>query len=67
MKKYTCVNCGYVYDEKTGEPASKIPPGTPLESLPDDWECPDCGGGLERLGPKLRYLREMVDIEEVHE
>jgi len=42
MSKYECV-CGYVYDPAEGDPDSGIAPGTPFESIPDDWVCPVCG------------------------
>jgi len=42
MKKYICVNCGYIYDPENGDPMSKIPPGTAFEDLPSDWKCPMC-------------------------
>jgi rubredoxin len=32
----------YVYDPELGDPDNGIPPGTPLEDLPDDWLCPEC-------------------------
>lgn len=35
-KHWTCVVCGYVYDE-----------GIPFEELPEDWLCPLCGVGKE--------------------
>lgn len=43
MRKYICNVCGYIYDPAVGDPDSGIEPGTPFESLPDDWECPQCG------------------------
>lgn len=43
VKKYVCTVCGYVYDPEQGDPDSGIKPGTPFESLPDDWVCPVCG------------------------
>lgn len=43
MKKWLCAFCAHVYDEAIGDPARGIPAGTPLESLPEDWVCPDCG------------------------
>ena len=42
MKKYRCNWCGHIYDPAEGDPARAIPPGTPFESLPDTWRCPDC-------------------------
>lgn len=43
MKKYTCVLCGYVYDEAEGDPDGGIAPGTKFEDIPDTWVCPLCG------------------------
>jgi rubredoxin len=43
MKKWMCVNCGYVYDELLGDPANGLTPGTRWEDIPNDWICPDCG------------------------
>ena len=31
------------YDPAEGDPGSNIAPGTPFESLPAGWSCPDCG------------------------
>ena len=43
MKKYQCTICGYIYDPAKGDPDNGAAPGTPFESLPADWVCPDCG------------------------
>jgi len=43
MKKYTCVVCGYVYDEEKGDPDGGIAAGTKFEDIPDSWVCPVCG------------------------
>jgi rubredoxin len=40
--KYICINCGYIYDPKEGDPANNIEPGTLFDNLPDDWVCPIC-------------------------
>ena len=42
-KKYRCSVCSHVYDPAEGDPDNEIPPGTPFESLPDGWTCPECG------------------------
>ncbi len=42
MKKYMCVDCGFIYDEEAGLPAYGIPPGTLWDAIPDGWQCPDC-------------------------
>ena len=43
MEKWTCIVCGYVYDEAVGDPDSGIAPGTKFEDVPEDWVCPVCG------------------------
>jgi rubredoxin len=45
MKVWQCVVCGFIYDEAKGLPEEGIAPGTPWESIPEDWACPDCGVG----------------------
>jgi len=45
--KYVCMICGWVYDEKAGDPDNGIEPGTLFEDLPDDFTCPDCGMSKE--------------------
>lgn len=50
-QKYICTICDYIYDPAIGDPDSGIPPGTPFEELPDDWECPDCGVSKENFEP----------------
>lgn len=51
MKKWRCTVCGYEYDPEKGEPLSDTPPGTPFESLPDDWVCPMCGAPKSDFEP----------------
>jgi len=51
MEKWICQVCDYVYDPEEGDATQGIPPGTPFEDLPDDWECPDCGVGKEEFEP----------------
>ncbi|MDQ1718599.1 MAG: hypothetical protein QOE71_2501 [Pseudonocardiales bacterium] len=51
MSSYQCPVCGYLFDELRGHPREGFPAGTPWESVPDDWACPDCG------------VREKVDFE----
>lgn len=43
MDKYQCTVCGYIYNPEEGDPDSGIEPGTPFETLPDEWVCPVCG------------------------
>lgn len=47
MSKWECIVCGWIYDEKVGDPDSGIAAGTRWEDIPDDWLCPDCGVGKE--------------------
>lgn len=51
LKKYRCTVCGYVYDPTLGDPEGKIAPGTPFESLPEDWVCPVCGASKDLFEP----------------
>jgi rubredoxin len=43
LKRYRCLVCEHIYDPAVGDPDSGVAPGTPFESLPDTWICPDCG------------------------
>ncbi len=52
MKRYVCTICGYVYDPSNGDPENGINPGTPFESLPDEWTCPICGAGKDMFEPE---------------
>ena len=47
MKKWQCLICGFIYDERLGLPDDGIFPGTKWDEIPDDWMCPDCGVGKE--------------------
>lgn len=49
MKKWVCLVCGFVYDEAKGLPLEGIPAGTPWQSIPDSWACPDCGMSKARF------------------
>jgi rubredoxin len=51
MQKYVCDVCGYEYDPEAGDPERGITPGTPFESIPDDWVCPLCDAGKESFSP----------------
>lgn len=50
-KKYRCMTCEYTYDPALGDPDSGIAPGTPFESLPATWYCPDCGASKADFEP----------------
>jgi rubredoxin len=41
-RKWTCILCGFVYDEALGLPDEGIAPGTRWEDVPDSWTCPHC-------------------------
>ncbi|MDD3977589.1 thiamine pyrophosphate-dependent enzyme [Methanomicrobium antiquum] len=43
MLKWRCRICGYIYDEKTGEPATNTKPETLFKDLAVEWKCPVCG------------------------
>lgn len=49
LPKFQCNICGYVYDPAVGDSTQSIEPGTPFESLPDDWTCPECGAGKDEF------------------
>ncbi|MDR1351735.1 MAG: rubredoxin [Treponema sp.] len=51
MQKYVCNICGYEYNPAAGDPDGGIAPGTPFESIPDDWVCPACGVGKSDFSP----------------
>jgi len=51
MQKYVCDVCEWVYDPEAGIPEAGIAPGTPFEDLPDDFECPECGAGMDDFLP----------------
>ena len=40
---YICIVCGFIYDEAAGRPEDGISAGTVWASVPESWECPDCG------------------------
>ena len=52
MTRYVCDVCGWVYDPQQGDPDSDIAPGTPFESLPEDWVCPECGAEKDQFSPE---------------
>jgi rubredoxin len=54
MKVWQCIICGFIYDEAKGLPEEGIAAGTPWESVPETWQCPDCGAGKSDF--------EMVEI-----
>ncbi len=42
-QKWICTVCDHIYDPAEGDPEAGVAPGTPFESLPDNWVCPVCG------------------------
>jgi rubredoxin len=42
FKVWSCVLCGFIYDEAEGMPSDGIPPGTRWKDVPDEFGCPDC-------------------------
>ena len=61
--KYACQICGWEYDEDLGDPENGIAPGTLFEELPDDFECPLCGVGMEKT---LESPLDCKEIQLVH-
>ncbi len=46
-KLLRCIVCGYVYDERLGDPEHGIAPGTRWEEVPGSWICPECDEGKD--------------------
>lgn len=42
-KRHICNGCGYEYDELLGDPDNEVAINTSFASLPEDWQCPECG------------------------
>jgi rubredoxin len=49
MYQYQMVNCGYINNPERGDKKGKIPAGTLLAELSEDWHCPCCGAGPKRF------------------
>ena len=47
MKRYLCVVCGFIYDEKEGCPEEGIAAGTRWDDVPENWTCPECGASKD--------------------
>jgi rubredoxin len=52
LNEWECALCGYIYDPKIGDPEHGVDPGTPFETLPEDWVCPVCGA------PKDQFVKK---------
>ena len=50
-QKWICESCGFIYDPEEGDLDGGIEPGTPFESIPDDWFCPVCGARKKDFVP----------------
>lgn len=53
--KFICDICGYVYDEKLGDPENGIEAGTKWADMPEDWVCPLCGASQDEFSPAEDY------------
>lgn len=42
MSRWTCPECGWAYDEATGDAHEGFAPGTPWSHVPEDFFCPGC-------------------------
>ena len=51
MEKYICTNCGYVYDQDSGDPDNGVKPGTSFEDIHDEWVCPVCYVDKDQFDP----------------
>lgn len=49
MAKYVCEVCGWEYDPQMGLPEEGIEPGTPWETIPENFKCPLCGVGKNQF------------------
>jgi rubredoxin len=50
-QKWICESCGFIYDPSEGDLDGGIEPGTPFETIPDDWFCPVCGARKKDFVP----------------
>ncbi|MBW4617482.1 MAG: rubrerythrin family protein [Desmonostoc vinosum HA7617-LM4] len=50
-RKWICRQCSMIYDPTAGDPDSGIAPGTPFETIPEDWQCPICGASKKTFKP----------------
>ena len=50
-QKWICESCGFIYDPAEGDLDGGIEPGTPFETIPDDWFCPVCGARKKDFVP----------------
>ena len=50
-RQFICRACGFIYDEKDGDPDGGLVPGTRFEDIPEDWACPLCGVSKQDFDP----------------
>ena len=50
-RQFICRACGYIYDERDGDPDGGLAPGTRYDDIPDDWACPLCGVSKNDFDP----------------
>ncbi len=55
-KKYSCRNCGYMYNPVWGGFDTYIEPGTAFEDIPHDWTCPICNSSKDCFSPVLSFF-----------
>jgi rubredoxin len=48
--RHICTVCNYIYEEpgKKTESEQKL---VPFDQLPENWNCPSCGGGKDMFQP----------------
>jgi GntR family transcriptional regulator / MocR family aminotransferase len=51
--RFICCGCYYIYDEAQGAQQHFAKSGTPFDSLPSDWRCPDCGTDKSTFRPHV--------------
>ncbi len=51
MKKYRCIECGYIYDPSVGDIDNGVEAGTSFEDVSENWICPECGASKDEFEP----------------
>merc|ERR1711937_856957 len=51
-----CSGCGYMYDNKKGDPEYPIASGVTFSQLPQDWTCPICGAEKKNFDNKTKEI-----------
>jgi rubredoxin---NAD+ reductase len=55
-RRWICRICGWILDERAGDPGSGVPAGTALDEIPGAWRCPRCRAGRGDFAPFLEDL-----------